>query len=164
MSVGSILKEKAMCSCKKWAVAALFALFGGLAAAPARAGDPNRLTVVQVPVRLQPGERLNLKVFFECHHENEVGVYDHLSGRRLTVINSHRDGAKEWTSDPNGTGEDQILVLVGWNKEGPPNGKLPWRLSRYKVFAVTAKSAYVGFEDWTDDDFNDAVAVVAIVK
>ena len=55
---------------------------------------------------------------------------------------------------------DRVVLVTGWNKEGPPNENLRWRQSRGRRL----RTDRIGFEDGEreDDDYADAVVTIRL--
>src|SRR5262249_45891911 len=115
-------------------------------------------------VYVRPGEQVKITVSFEAANENCVQIYEHGTGRLLQVWNNYDGGGGSWLSPKNTGDAVHVLLVVGRHKDSPPNGKKPWRLSYFKILDQTDTAVVVGWEDADDQDYNDAVAVIQIVR
>ena len=104
------------------------------------------------------GKPMLFKVSFDADFENGVTITDPNTGKAVMTFNNQyghgaggewRSGAGIWKSPPG------CFKIKAAHKNGPANPNLPWVPSQLR------RSGYTfGFEDGTDNDFNDAVVSI----
>lgn len=106
-------------------------------------------------ITLQPGEMVTLHFYSSAHYENQAIVYDQLGNRMLDRGNK-KFGMDSWTQR-NQSSEPRMLFVSSWHKRGryPSSGR-PWSQSPIRVFGAGSVGSF-GFEDSTDNSFNDVV-------
>lgn len=138
----------------------------GSAGQPSRADEWDMLRHLQIPVEVQPGKKLRVKVDFHGGWANCLCIYDHRSGRRLKFFNNKggpSPGNGEWVSETNATKDVKLYVLVGVHMK-PIRRVQGWHLSQFKVLTKTALGMLIGFEDGGDSNFTDILVDVEFVK
>ena len=135
-------------------------------ALPAHADEPSMPGIDQaLRLDLKPGETLTITTYFECARENRIDVYLHRTRQLLICSKSHPGfgaptaGTYSYT---NTSQEIQTVLVAGFHKNTGPDGGQPWHLSSYATFINEPKYARIGWEDWDDNDYNDAMADIRI--
>jgi hypothetical protein len=135
---------------------------------PTQAGDHHREHPIPAVtsgylVTVRPGEQIRVAVTFEAANENCLQIYNQRTGHLRQVWNNYDGGGGTWTS-PKAGDEPLVLLFVGRHKDSPPDGRKPWRLSKFGVLDKTEGSVIVGWEDGVDDDYNDAAVDIRWVR
>jgi hypothetical protein len=99
----------------------------------------------------------------EAAYDNAVVIYDGHSFREIHVARNHSGSLRDYTFESGDRGATK-LVVSGWHREGAGNAALPWIQSLSKQSDKHGQSSDVGFEDWTDMDFNDIAFKVKVHK
>jgi len=104
------------------------------------------------------GTRLTFNARFSAHYENAIQIIDKRTRRVLHSYNNYfrrgagpewRQGAGRWSYVARGN--SQCFVVEGLHKNSPPSGNNPWIRSRFR-----SSGNKIGFEDASDNDYNDA--------
>ncbi|KXJ36540.1 hypothetical protein AX282_21315 [Bacillus spizizenii] len=109
-------------------------------------------------LNIHPGYRVKLMFGFDAAHENTIILYDEEYNEAVKRDNRNL-GNEDWISQKN-TGSSPIrLFLTAWNKNPGDN---IIRQSPYRELSLSRENSYVqvGFEDATDNDYNDAAVMI----
>ncbi|WP_169338229.1 hypothetical protein [Paenibacillus sanguinis] len=112
-------------------------------------------------LNVYPGYRLKLQFGFNAGHHNTVIVYN----QELTEVlrrDNRNVGNSDWISEKN-TGQNPIrLFVTGWNLDPRDN---QWKQSPYRELTRSYDMAFVqvGFEDWSDNDYDDAAVLAQTI-
>jgi hypothetical protein len=98
----------------------------------------------------------------EAAFENAVVLYDGHTLREIHVAGNHSRSLAPYTFQSADKGATQ-LVVSGWHKKGV-GGALPWLQSESQQSGKHGQSSDIGYEDWTDMDFNDIAFKVKVHK
>ena len=97
--------------------------------------------------------------------ENRIDVYLHRT-RQIVICRKSHPGWGALTTEPgsytNTSQEIQTVLVAEFHKNTAPNGREPWHLSSYLAIINEPKYARIGWEDWNDNDYNDAMADIWI--
>jgi hypothetical protein len=107
-----------------------------------------------------PGSRAVISVTGDALWEQAVVVSTNRNARVAELGNYQR--ARVWDSGENTTGRSITYTLAGFHKESPPDGGMPWFSSLGLITRRSARVMSIGFEDSTDDDYNDLIVNVSI--
>ncbi|MBJ6362010.1 hypothetical protein ACFOQM_11985 [Paenibacillus sp. GCM10012307] len=113
-------------------------------------------------LNIHPGFRLKLQFGFNAANENSIIIYNNELSEILKRDN-RSNGNSDWISEKN-TGPTPIrLFVTAWNLN-PQNNQ--WRQSPYKVTSQSNGLSFIqlGFEDWTDNDYDDAVLLAQTIQ
>jgi hypothetical protein len=117
-----------------------------------------------VRISVAPNETVHIVASFDALNENCVQVYDYFNGGRpVAVWTNYEEGPRTW-SFKNTDSRTVTFLLVGRHKNTPPNGREPWHVSPYRVVEERPNFVRIGYEDGTDNDFNDAEVAVTWVR
>lgn len=112
-------------------------------------------------LNIHPGYRVKLMFGFDAANENTIILYDE-EYNEIVKRDNRNLGNEDWISQKN-TGSSPIrLFLTAWNKNPDDN---IIRQSPYKELSLSRENSYVqvGFEDATDNDYNDAAVMAKTI-
>ncbi|UOK65332.1 hypothetical protein MT997_13895 [Paenibacillus sp. OVF10] len=113
-------------------------------------------------MNIHPGYRLKLQFGFNANNENSIIIYNHELSEILKRDNRNA-GNSDWISEKNNSPYPIRLFVTAWNLNPQDNN---WRQSPYKITSQSSGLSFIqlGFEDWTDNDFDDAVLLAQTIQ
>jgi hypothetical protein len=110
-----------------------------------------------------PGATARVSFAFQVARHNAIIIYraDDLS--RLAERGNYGRSVDEWASPRNDNGRPRTYLVTGWHKHVGPDGAQPWLQSTGRQVLASPTGPIHGFEDPSDADYNDAVAIVRVV-